>query len=315
MPTDPKELMLLAAKVNGLTGDDVKPWHLKATYKTFDEQGNVKDQGIYEEFWVSSKEFKRTFTGAAFTQTEFGTEKGIMVFGKQIPLPNPITQLRNEFVGSMMSPEAIQGTNFELKQREVGNIKFDCLNPITSAGILYGTISCLDIGKSILRLSASQGGTQSIHNGIVKFQNRYIAEDLRLIQQSRLVLTSHIDTIEGLKTTDDTLFQPPTDATAKRISITVAGGVSAGMLLKNVPPDYPLYAIVEGIQGTVVLQATISKEGRIIDLHVISGPSELQQASMDAVKQWKYRPYLLNDEPVEVQTIVNVLFTLGGARP
>ena len=64
--------------------------------------------------------------------------------------------------------------------------------------------------------------------------------------------------------------------------------------------------------GTVVLQATISKTGTIEDLHVVSGPAMLQQAAMDAVRTWRYRPYLLNNEPVEVETTVNVIFTLGG---
>ena len=65
------------------------------------------------------------------------------------------------------------------------------------------------------------------------------------------------------------------------------------------------------IQGAVILQAKISKERRIVDLHVISGPAELQQAAIDAVRKWIYRPYLLNGEPVEVLTTVNVIFTLG----
>jgi protein TonB len=62
----------------------------------------------------------------------------------------------------------------------------------------------------------------------------------------------------------------------------------------------------------VVLQATISKTGSIENLKVVSGPAMLQQSAMDAVKSWRYRPYLLNNEPVEVETTVNVIFTLGG---
>ena len=61
-----------------------------------------------------------------------------------------------------------------------------------------------------------------------------------------------------------------------------------------------------------MLQATISKTGTIENLKVMSGPAMLQQAALDAVRQWRYRPYLLNNEPVEVDTTVNVVFTLGG---
>ena len=62
----------------------------------------------------------------------------------------------------------------------------------------------------------------------------------------------------------------------------------------------------------MVLQATISKTGTITNLRVISGPAMLQQAALDAVKTWRYRPYLLNNEPVEVETTINVIFSLGG---
>jgi len=62
----------------------------------------------------------------------------------------------------------------------------------------------------------------------------------------------------------------------------------------------------------VVLQATISKSGTIENLRVIGGPAMLQQAAMDAVRQWRYKPYLLNNDPVEVETTVNVIFSLGG---
>jgi len=94
--------------------------------------------------------------------------------------------------------------------------------------------------------------------------------------------------------------------------INISSGVASGMLLQKVQPVYPPIAKAARVQGTVVLQAKISKTGSIEDLHVVSGPAMLQQAALDAVKSWRYRPYLLNNEPVEVETTVNVIFTLGG---
>ena len=94
--------------------------------------------------------------------------------------------------------------------------------------------------------------------------------------------------------------------------IAVSAGVIAGNKLGGMTPQYPAIAKAARIQGTVILQATISKSGTIENLHVLSGPPMLQQAAMEAVKTWRYRPYLLNGEPVEVETQVNVIFTLGG---
>jgi protein TonB len=94
--------------------------------------------------------------------------------------------------------------------------------------------------------------------------------------------------------------------------LTISSGVMQGMLLQKTPPVYPPIAKAARVSGTVVLQATISKTGAIENLHVLSGPAMLQQAALDAVRSWRYRPYLLNGDPVEVETTVNVIFTLGG---
>ena len=83
-----------------------------------------------------------------------------------------------------------------------------------------------------------------------------------------------------------------------------------GFLIYKSIPQYPVIAKTVGQQGTVVLQAMISKTGSIENLQVISGPSMLQQAAIDAVKTWRYRPYLLNQQPVEVQTTVSVIFRI-----
>jgi protein TonB len=98
--------------------------------------------------------------------------------------------------------------------------------------------------------------------------------------------------------------------TPKKVNI--SAGVAAGMILQKTQPTYPPIAKAARVSGTVVLQATISKSGTIENLRVVSGPPMLQQSAMDAVKTWRYRPYLLNNEPVEVETTVNVIFSLGG---
>jgi protein TonB len=94
--------------------------------------------------------------------------------------------------------------------------------------------------------------------------------------------------------------------------VNISAGVAVGLLIQKTIPEYPPIAKAARVQGTVVLQATISRQGTIENLHVVSGPAMLQQAAMDAVRTWRYRPYLLNNEPVEVDTTVNVIFTLGG---
>lgn len=85
-----------------------------------------------------------------------------------------------------------------------------------------------------------------------------------------------------------------------------------GNLIYRVQPLYPLLARQARIQGTVLLQAVISREGTIRNLQVLSGHPMLVQSAIDAVRQWRYRPYFLNDQPVEVETQVTVIFVLSG---
>jgi protein TonB len=102
----------------------------------------------------------------------------------------------------------------------------------------------------------------------------------------------------------------PKIATPQRVR--VSSGVSSGLLIRKVSPNYPPLARQARIQGTVVLQAQISKDGSIQNLQLVSGHPMLAPAAIEAVKQWKYKPYLLNGEPVEVETQVQVNFTLAG---
>jgi periplasmic protein TonB len=102
----------------------------------------------------------------------------------------------------------------------------------------------------------------------------------------------------------------PKIATPQRVR--VSSGVSSGLLIRKVSPTYPPLARQARIQGTVVLQAQISKDGSIQNLQLVSGHPMLAPAAIEAVKQWKYKPYLLNGEPVEVETQVQVNFTLAG---
>jgi len=82
------------------------------------------------------------------------------------------------------------------------------------------------------------------------------------------------------------------------------------LVLKKIPPEYPEAAKKAHIQGQVVLRAIISKDGDVENLQIISGHPQLVPSAIDAVKQWKYRPYLQQGNPMEVETEIDVNFTL-----
>lgn len=94
--------------------------------------------------------------------------------------------------------------------------------------------------------------------------------------------------------------------------VRISSGVSTGLLIRKANPNYPDKARAQRIEGPVVLRVIVSKEGKITQLALVSGEPLLASAAIKAVKKWRYKPYLLNGQPVEVETTVQVNFTLSG---
>jgi TonB family protein len=118
-----------------------------------------------------------------------------------------------------------------------------------------------------------------------------------------LALGTHVTAAAGSESSNAT-------KTPKQLSVPSA--VMSRNLTNKAVPIYPPAAKKAKVQGTVVLGAVIGRDGNIKSLRVISGPSELQQSALDAVRQWTYKPYLLNGDPVEVETTVNIVYSLQG---
>ncbi len=93
--------------------------------------------------------------------------------------------------------------------------------------------------------------------------------------------------------------------------VRISQGVTRGLLIKRVEPSYPPLARAARVQGDVVLTAVISVNGDIENLQLVSGHPMLVPSAITAVKQWRYKPYLLNGQPVEVETTITVIFSLS----
>ena len=115
--------------------------------------------------------------------------------------------------------------------------------------------------------------------------------------------------LDSIGTGLNTVVPPPPKPSPSRLRVS---RVMEGNLIYRVQPQYPALARQARVQGVVVLRAVISRDGRIENLQVISGHPLLVKSAKDAVSLWRYRPYYLNNEPVEVETQVTVNFTLSG---
>ena len=97
--------------------------------------------------------------------------------------------------------------------------------------------------------------------------------------------------------------------------VRISGGVMAGQLISRVNPEYPAEARANGVEGAVVLHVTVGTDGSVESAVPLTGAEVLRDAAVDAVKQWTYKPFLLNGEPVEVDTTVTVNFNLNASVP
>lgn len=116
--------------------------------------------------------------------------------------------------------------------------------------------------------------------------------------------------IGGIVSSTSNLAAVPKLAPVTPQRVRISQGVTRGLLVHRVEPTYPTLAKAARVQGTVVLTAIISKEGEIENLQLVEGHPMLVPAALSAVKQWRYKPYLLNGQPVEVETTITVTFNL-----
>jgi TonB family protein len=212
-------------------------------------------------------------------------------------------------------PAALDNMTFTSKVVSIGESKLECIseNPkaATNSSLLWSY--CLDQSLPIIRISTNSYGQKTIWSGVVQMYGHYIAKQVRVGagKQDPLV-TAEIEQLDPQLGIEEAALAPPPDAKPFVRKVIISSGVTQGRRISGDDPEYPPTARSVRTGGTVVLKVTISKEGEVKDVEVVSGPSVLQSSAVKAVRTWRYRPYLLEGEPVQVETTVNIVFNLGG---
>jgi TonB family protein len=301
------------------TLDDValRPWHLKASFQLFDTNGKPTEQGTLEEWWAGPDKDKRIFTSPSYTATEIHAKDGLYKSTGAGAVPEMLDIVRQQVVHPMPGKDDEATAKPELRRQSFGKVPLDCImlsQPITNLALpplgLFPTY-CLDRDKDTLRASFDFGSLLIIRNNLGVFQARTVATAITAKVNDVTVLSSHV---EKLETTSlpDTDFMPATGLEKIPNAIKVGSGVIAGQRLSSTPPHYPEGARARHATGTVVMRALISRDGHIYRLRLVSVPDpELAIAALAAVRQWTYKPYLLNGEPVTVDTTITVNFAIS----
>lgn len=305
---------MLALKSQGLTFAGVKPWHIKASYTLFDAKGNNPVNGVFEEWYMGRHRYKRSYNRPGFTQTDYGTDAGLYRSGEQKWPTREELQIPINLFEPLPDLQSTKDFTFQ-KADFSGGVKLRCIvlayaQKSTAYFITFPTF-CIDPGFPVLRLNVPYGASsETIYNRTQTFQNHYIAGELIANIGGKTIFKLTVDALERLQDTDDAMFAPPSDAVLLPPG-PIPLPLGSLQVLKSVAPIYPALAKAQRYEGTVNIQITVDGRDHVTKAKVIDGPRMLQQASLDAVNQFIYRPFRVSGEPVEVDTEHRVIFKLG----
>jgi TonB family protein len=246
---------------------------------------------------ITSADFSETVPRDAEKLTSKGTRERFL-----------LNDLLANILQPMPSPDRLQGTIITHEERTIGKAELDCfvVGSARSKVTLYRENFCTEPNEISLRLK-TYGSSLLIRNRDAKFQGVEVAMDYTLSIDGKKTIDAQI---ADLRTT-----QP--EAVPGRLTIPsdavqhVPGVVLAGKIIEKQPPTYPEMARRNHIVGTVLLGAVIGKDGSVSSLAVIASPDEsLSESAMDAVKHWKYEPYMLDGAPIPVATTIGVNFNM-----
>lgn len=333
LPKEPRAVFAAAAPFYDFTDAALKPWHLKATYQLYDDKGKHPETGSYEYWWVSPREHRSTWTRQGFSHTDWYTADGKYAYES---IGEPMKLFEYKLQSALLSPLPSSGdldpAKFRLDDENVTSIGtsgpcFTVAPRMKQGGAMaqgkdgqFPTY-CFESQKLVLRTVYSYERASTRFDTIVQTQGKNLAREIEIEEGKHKFLVAKVDIVDEISPSDPALMPSKTaihtdlwfSGATTLNKVDISKEVAVGFLIKKVEPIYPSEAKKARIQGTVVMRATIGTDGKVHDLLVLSAPSALlAAASFRAASQWEYKPYLLNGQPVPVETTINVYFALGG---
>jgi len=299
LPSTPKEMLKTASELNGLESEMPKPWHIKLTYEEFDMEGdNVRD-GSYEEFYFSPKKYKRIYSSDNFHQTEIATDAGLYHVGDQQWPGLTQYRVRNAVVSPFYAFHA-ERPNWRLDQEKTkftsGELPCLSLHSTGNLIILPAPTACFQPDSVMLRFMRA-GFTEGMsYNSIVQFQGRYVAREIMENSNGKPTLKIHVDELGEITHVDDAFFQVPEGA--RRLEGRNQAPVD---YMDEYGVEKPRPQVPSGTYGHVTAKIVVGRDGGVIEASASEGPKKLREAVLKALRNYRFRPYYVLDQPVEVE--------------
>ncbi len=303
VPHRPAEILKLAAAMNGLAVPSTKPWRVKLTWDQFDEDGDNIHSGTFDEYYVDSKKYRRTYVGDTLNQTEAATESGLYRSGDQRWPTRAEMQIRSEALQPLYLALRDQpNVRLDKINWQFGSSKLPCIIlRRTDVTISDNGLSkfCFEPGTVLLRYTRGSGWDETFYSNFVLFQDRYVPLNIEVTQAGKAYLKINVEELESVAPIDDSLLKPPPGSAgriAERVSIS-SDILMRDYLVSTAMPSYP-----RGTHGKVTVKFVVGKDGRVIQADAEDGPAELRGPAVEAIRKYHFRPFLVLGQPVEVES-------------
>jgi TonB family protein len=314
-PKTPEEFFARARQLSDLEASGI-PFHLKATYVASGDT-EFTGNGTYEEWWQSKDLWRKeaTLGNYRFVAIENGGKPSIHVTSTYIPL-----RLRQvlEAVVIRITPGSGSSRDWKLKHKKLNGVDLVELSVERPCG---AGVKCAAgdyfTPEGLLRIHVGDS-VQKLYNKFEGFHGLSIPHSIEMAGLAGEILTISVTSVEPFTPSESALLQGtaaspdlppillPSIANQKEL---MSDKATRSRITNQTVPIYPPAALRKRMEGTVVMDATIDEDGRVREPFVISSPGSLLDiAAMDAVKQWRYRPLLINGEPICVTTTISVVF-------
>jgi TonB family protein len=325
LPKDPAQIFAVAAPLYDFAAPTLKPWHMKVSYQLYDDKNQPGDRGTYEYWWAGPGTYRSTWSRPGVEQTDWHVDGTHYHSGSGPSLAFFERKLQSDLLTPLPSATDLDPARviFDRREQTIGGLKLPCVMLVPKTQVrksenewapfgMFPTF-CFNPQTPVLRAYFAFGATSVTYNKIARMQGVFLARELTIFDGQRHVLTATVDEISGIAANSTELVPRSDVAPAPEIAkVQISSELAGKNLIKQERPTYPQEAKSAHIQGKVELRALIGTDGHVHELSVIDGPSSsLIRSAMWAVSQWEYKPYLLNGEPVEVDTTIHLIYNLG----
>lgn len=296
LPSDPKAIIEALRDANGLSLQPSVPWHLQLSWDQFDNEGDKVHSGTIEELYAGPKHYRIVFKGDSFIETETANPSGLY-----LSAPGdwpPVSALEAlEFVTTPLHrfDDEPSGIRLQNSTRQFTSGTLPCIKVIPPGYIEVSWPDyCFGPGNLQLRFAAAPFLDAILYNNLVTFQNRFISRQISASIGGRKVLDIRVDKLEALPSPDESLF------VADPGQLPISGRIKIPSSLLVVDKRGEM-EVTRGQQGKATVQFVVGKNGRVISAQAISGPPDIQKVAVRAMRQYRFRPFLILDQPIEVE--------------